>query len=57
MMPGGVDGNGFRIMDSDVEYDEKNETRHPPSYASRFFDERTSTNIPSSEEFYRVFDE
>ena len=51
---------GYKIMDSNVEYDEKNGIWHLPLYAACFFDERTVSNIPpspSSEEINRAFDE
>ncbi len=60
MMLNDRDRNGIRIMDSNVEYDEKNGIWHLPLYAACFFEDRTASNIPpmpSSEEINRVFDE
>lgn len=51
---------GIKIMDSNVEYDDKNGIWHLPLYAACFFEERTVSDIPpmpSSDEINRAFDE
>ena len=60
IMLGREDGIGFRIMDSNVEYDEKNGIWHLPLYAVCFLSDFEMPNIPpspSSEEINRAFDE
>ncbi len=60
MMLGDGDRKGFRITDSNVEYDERNGIWHLPLYAVCFMADFEIPNIPPSpspEEINRAFDE